>query len=275
MRYVRHAPAPPLDRNVDHLWYYDGLEVAHLRERVLPNGTFTLIFNLSETPRCLFPRDLDGPAQPFKRAWVSGAHSAYIVIDSLPNSSLMGVHFHPGGAARFLRIPGGELMDRVVELDAVWGPAASAIHLALLEAPDPQAKLRLLESFLLQRHRALADPDPAIQLALQLFSSQPCIHRIDHVVHATGISHRRFIERFTRQVGLGPKRFCRILRFQQVLQRLQRKQPVSWAALAADCGYYDQAHFIQDFRAFSGMNPSRYLVERGEHLNFVPVTFSR
>jgi len=275
MRYVRHAPAPPLDRFVDHLWYYDNLSVAHGMERVLPNGTFTLIFNLSDSPRRLFPCNQDGTEQAFKRAWVSGAHSGYIVIDVLAKSSLMGVHFHPGGAARFFDIPGGELLDRVVELDAIWGPTADAVHSALLEMPDPLAKLRLLEAFLLQRHRTLSEPDPAIQLALQLFASQPCIQRIDQVVHATGISHRRFIERFTSQVGLGPKRFCRILRFQQVLLRLQDGKPIPWASLAAECGYYDQAHFIHDFRAFSGLNPSRYLVERGEHLNFVPVTFSR
>ncbi len=86
-----------------------------------------------------------------------------------------------------------------------------------------------------------------------------------------GLSPKRFIQLFSQQVGLTPKVYCRVQRFQRVLQTVQLQQQVDWADVAAGCGYYDQAHFIRDFRAFSGFNPSAYLSLRGENLNHVPL----
>ena len=86
-----------------------------------------------------------------------------------------------------------------------------------------------------------------------------------------GLSPRRFIQVFREEVGLTPKLFCRIRRFQEVLGLIGRGQHVEWAEVALACGYFDQAHFIHDFRAFSGLNPKAYLAHRGEHLNHVPL----
>ena len=94
---------------------------------------------------------------------------------------------------------------------------------------------------------------------------------IGEMIGKVGLSPRRFVQVFTEEVGVTPKLFCRIRRFQQVLRRIQKERRVEWVDVATDCGYYDQAHFIRDFRAFSGLNPSSYLVQRGEHLNHVPV----
>lgn len=270
MRFATHQPGPPLDAFVDHFWYYDDLVVSHPRERVLPNGTFTLIFNLSPTPRRLFSREPDTPPRQFRRAWVSGAHSGFILIDALPGTSLMGVHFRAGGAARFLGLPAGRLRDTVVELDSIWSSQGVALWQALTEAQDPRAKFALLERELVARHHRLPSPDGLVAEALRRFGTTPGLARIDEVVASAGVSHARFIERFDRAVGLSPKRYCRILRFQEVLRRLEQRRPVSWVDLAGDCGYYDQAHFIREFREFSGLVPTRYLTEKGEYLNFVP-----
>jgi hypothetical protein len=121
MSIYRHIPAPPLNRYVDFFWYYVDLSPDHDREHVLPDGTFELIINLQETPRKLFHRADSTEHDAFKRGWISGAHSKFLVIDALPRSSMIGVHFKPGGAAAFLGLPAGELAGQVVELDAVWG----------------------------------------------------------------------------------------------------------------------------------------------------------
>jgi AraC-like DNA-binding protein len=85
------------------------------------------------------------------------------------------------------------------------------------------------------------------------------------------LSSRRFIQVFTDEVGLTPKLFCRVRRFQEAVRRIGTGQRVNWAIVALDCGYFDQAHFIHDFRAFSGLNPSAYAAQRTEHLNHVPI----
>ena len=94
---------------------------------------------------------------------------------------------------------------------------------------------------------------------------------IDNVAGELGVSHKHLIQRFRDEVGLTPKRFCRIRRFRSVLSAIQNQHTVDWADLACACGYFDQAHFIREFRDFSGLNPSAYLTQRGEYLGYVPV----
>jgi methylphosphotriester-DNA--protein-cysteine methyltransferase len=86
-----------------------------------------------------------------------------------------------------------------------------------------------------------------------------------------GFSQRRFIELFRDQIGLTPKAFCRVRRFQRILQAVHRRSEVDWAQVALDGGYYDQSHLIHDFRGFSGLTPATYLAAAAEHLNHVPM----
>jgi AraC-like DNA-binding protein len=86
-----------------------------------------------------------------------------------------------------------------------------------------------------------------------------------------GLSPKRFIQVFRDETGFTPKVFCRIRRFQQALGRMQGHRSVDWPGVALDSGYFDQAHFIHDFRAFSGINPSSYPAHRTPHRNHVPL----
>jgi AraC-like DNA-binding protein len=97
------------------------------------------------------------------------------------------------------------------------------------------------------------------------------MRRVSDVSGEIGLSPRRFIEVFKQQVGLTPKLFCRVRRFQRVLRRIYRREEVEWADLALSCGYFDQAHFIHDFKAFSGINPTAYVAAGGRHQNHVPI----
>ncbi len=271
MVYVTHIPGPPLAAFVERFWYYSGLCVAHGRERVLPEGTFELILNLESSPRYLYEDETGLQGTAYRRGWLSGAQTRYLVIDATPGTSLMGVHFRPGGAAPFLGFPASELADQVVEMDACWGAAADALRERLLGATSPAAKFRVLEGFLRKR----LDPDALARrevryLVSKLVQSAGC-GSISSLARELGWSHKHLIDRFRKEVGVGPKRLCRILRFQQVLRTIESGKGVLWADLAAACGYFDQAHFIREFQAFSGLNPKRYLHERGDYLNYVPV----
>lgn len=271
MEYVVQVPGPPLDRCVERLWFYAGLDVGHRRERVLPDGTFELMFNLSEEPRYLFDGDRAELGTPFRRAWVSGAHSRYLVIDALRGSSMIGVHFRPGGASAVLGMPSDLFRDRVVELEEVWGGCCRDLRDALLEAPTAKAKFLVLESELRRRMIRARPNGSALHHAVQRLSANPTSAMIASVARELGWSHKHLIQEFRRAVGLGPKRFCRIRRFQEILNRVEKGGAIEWAGLAADCGYFDQAHFIREFREFSGLRPTTYLRERGEYVNFVPI----
>jgi AraC-like DNA-binding protein len=110
---------------------------------------------------------------------------------------------------------------------------------------------------------------PAIDFTLGAFDRVPTAAKIGAVTNAVGMSAKRFIERFTKEVGLSPTRYCRIRRFQRALVRAHRGEHVDWPQLALDCGYWDQAHFIHEFRLSSGLTPTGYRASRTAFQNHV------
>jgi len=110
-----------------------------------------------------------------------------------------------------------------------------------------------------------------VGFALTLFGNMDRVRTIAEVTDQIGLSPRRFIQLFSGQVGLTPKLFCRVRRFQQVLKLIHTAGDFDWVDIAANCGYFDQAHFIHDFKAFSGINPTTYAASKTEHLNHVPI----
>ena len=272
MGIYRHFPAPPLNQYVEFFWYYVDLFPGHDREHVLPDASSELIINLQDTPRNIFDPRTRASQQSFKRGWLSGAHSKYLIIDALPASSMIGVHFKPGGVAPFLGRPAAELGNQVVELEDLWGAGVWQWRDRLLAATTATAKFQILERLLLQRLDAMVAEGvhrQAVMWAVSQYLAQPHARTVASVSRQLGFSQKHFIHLFRQETGLTPKLFCRVRRFHSVLAQIQTRQEVDWADVACACGYYDQSHFANDFVAFSGFNPTRYLRHRlkGE-LNF-------
>jgi AraC-like DNA-binding protein len=273
MIFCRQVPSPPLDGFVEHLWYFEGLEASHGMENVVPDGAFELIIDLRDEPRKLFERENISRHRSFRRGWMSGAHSRYIVIDVLPGASMMGAHFKAGGVAPFLGLPADELADRVVELEEIWGSEAAWWREQLLEARGGKAKLRLLEMLLarrLQRGKTPRFNESRVTQAVRRLERSGVPLAIGALADELGVSHKHLIAEFQRTVGLSPKIFSRIRRFQGVLGRIHEQKQVEWADVACACGYYDQAHFVHDFKEFAGLNPTEFLTHTLDDPRFIP-----
>ncbi len=267
-----YAPQGPLAEFVNCFWLTEGYSQPHQKERLLPDGSMALVVNLRENTTRLY----EGEDHDHCREWrcagvVSGAHSEYFVLDTAEQEHVIGVFFKAGGAFPFFEMPAGEVSNAHVPLEDFWGRRAGELRERLLEAATADAKFQILEQFLLAQAARPLERHPAVAYALGEFHGSPAGRTIADVAGQISLSARRFIEVFRDEVGLTPKLFCRVRRFQQVLRRVAQGRPVGWAGVAADCGYFDQAHFIRDFRAFSGLNPSAYLSVRNEHLNHVPI----
>lgn len=267
----RYRPGPPLDALVECLWYWEGAPRTHSKERLLPNGEPAIIFNLRDEPVRLYdPEDINRYSD-YGHAVLSGARSNCFVIDTEQQERVGGVQFRPGGAFPFLGMPLSEAEDISIALDDIWPGRAGEIRERLLATSDVGTMLLVLEQCLLQQLVRPLDLHPAVTYALGQFRSARHGGRVETVSEQIGMSARRFIELFHREVGLTPKVFCRVRRFQQVLHAVRGKKEVDWAQIALECGYYDQPHFIHDFRSFSGFTPSAYLARATLHLNHVPL----
>jgi AraC-like DNA-binding protein len=265
-----YVPKAPLRNFVERIWRYDGLVQAHDLERVLPTGTMQMIINLAEDTSRKYDPDDPRQVETLGGAILSGAHGGCFVIDTVGQASVCGVAFTPGGAAPFLGMPASEVRDLHVSLEEVMGKHARGLRECLLEA-RPEDRFSFLESWLFEQARGDLTQHPAVHYALTEFSGVPHTLSISEVTDRVGLSSRRFIEIFDQEVGLTPKLYARIQRFQYAIKLAQLSDEVDWADLAADAGYYDQSHMIRDFQEFSGLNPSAYLRDRGPHLNHVPL----
>jgi AraC-like DNA-binding protein len=252
----RRSPRPPLSEFVELLWLHENPIPSHASERVLPTGTTELVINLGDSTSGGF------------EALVAGPHSRFFVLDTSQPASIVGVHFKPSGAFAFLGLPLDELRNQHVPLESLWGNRATKLREQLITAQGSQTRLLLLERTLASWLQASPCRHPAVAHALASFSGGA--RRIADVVEETGLTSRRFIRLFNDEVGLTPKSFCRVRRFQRTVALLHGCEAVDWAETAAACGYYDQSHMIHDFRDFAGLSPASYLSRRSEHMNHVP-----
>jgi len=273
--YRRYTPPPPLAAYVNCIWYSHGFDGTHTRERLLPNGESGIVFDLCETPRI---HDTSTPktAEPCEEATYApavfcGARTDYFLLDTSQQERVAGIQFRPGGAFPFLGIPASEVACATYNLEDIWPKQAALIREQLLTATSIDAIFRILERMLLSRLHAGRSLHEAVIYGAAKLSRSSSSTRIQSITDQIGISARHFKELFQQQTGLTPKAFQRVRRFQHVLQTMRHPSAPQGADLAADCGYYDQAHFIHDFKHFSGMTPGEYLTIATPHLNHLPI----
>jgi AraC-like DNA-binding protein len=268
MVFQSFKPGAPLDAFVEKFWYYEGDARPFGKERIMPDGRMGLLINLSEDQLRVYDGRRPDRMESMRGISLCGPQAESFVIDTADQGRIMGVNFKPGGAFLFFPPPADELRNAHVSLDALWGNAAGDLRERLLAARTSAERFRLTELYLTRRAANRRPTHPAVEYALSEFRRAPG-RSIADVTERTGFSARRFIELFGAEVGLTPKVYCRLLRFRGALRRLHTGERIELADLAADCGYYDQAHFSNDFKLFSGFSPTAYLANRGPYINHV------
>lgn len=273
MIYLERKPSPPLDRFIRALWYANAPRIEHARERILPSGCVQVILNLNRDHFVDFPGDRR--TQPVSPALIVGARSIYEIVDTSDMADLIGIVFQPGGFGVFAGDAVHLFSNRSVDLEDVWGALARSLRDRLRELAGGHEKMRALEEVLLQRFAARLSRNPMVEFALTRFARGPCLATVREVARSTGWSERRFSQVFREEVGFSPKVWCRIQRFQRTVKRLHAGVDIPWSELALDCGFYDQSHFANEFRAFSGIDASTYSALRGKPwANHVPASES-
>jgi AraC-like DNA-binding protein len=189
-----------------------------------------------------------------------GAMTESISVPDSPDEEYVAVRFLPGGAYPFFRIPATELTDQSIELALLNGAQqARDISEQISETDD---RVAVLESYLLQRLRETRPADPRFLALTHAIWRNPCDLTVDSLTGLSGLSSRQLERKFLQQVGIGPKTLLRVLRFQKATRIASAIARPNWTAIAADCGYFDQAHLIRDFRKFTGHTPRGYFSGR-------------
>jgi AraC-like DNA-binding protein len=265
MKYLEREPGAALRPWVRSIWYARVTDFAHPRDRILPTGRAQLIVNLA---RDFIVDCQEGqPERSMAPALVVGQRSAYEIVETSDMADLMGIVFEPGALPVFLADAADRVTNGYVALgDVCYG--AGALRDRLREMKSAEARIECLEAFLRERIAARVNAGrgamhPAVEFALDELGRRPAVGRVTEVARSTGWSERRFSQIFREEVGFAPKVWCRIQRFQRVVRQLHRGATVEWPELALACGFYDQSHLANEFRAFAGVSPTGYSAVEG------------
>jgi AraC-like DNA-binding protein len=250
-----YKPPFPLSQYVEYLWRTSNVGISSSRQRVYPNGAMALVIHLKKPTASYY---FDDRVLTVRVPLLAGPYSISFHMDPSESTEVIGVLFRPGGARVFFPVEAHELHNNDVSLSEIFPAKADRLLNDLCVAAGEDAQFVVVEQYLSRKLKDAAPLHPAVRYAIEQLSGENALRSIRKIQLETGFSHTRFIQLFREQVGLTPKLFGRVRRFHALLGCIEKGLPVNWAELAADYGYFDQAHLIHDFHAFAGVTPLEY-----------------
>lgn len=271
MIYESYIPKFPLSQFIECIIYYEGVFFEHTVDRLLPNGDTEILIDFNDTPQFIYDNDSLKEIQACHNIWASGLRTEPITIPSGTNSRMMVIMCRKGMAYPFFPFPMDEISDCVLDADLIWGSSFAYLREKLLETKEVAGMFTLVEDFLTRNFLGSAVLNPCVEYALTEIIRRPDQINLAKLNAQIGYSQKHFIGLFKRHVGVTPKAYLKIMRFQKAINEIENSGNISWTNISQDCGFYDQAHFINDFKLFSGFTPEQYLRQKSDLLNYVPV----
>ena len=239
-------------------------------DKYLPDGTINIVFELAGVPKYIFDNATKRKIQKCSDVWFSGVLKDYITI-SASSEEMVVVVFKPGAGYPLTHQSAANFTDKVIPASEIFGEPILNLHHHLGAVTTPEDKFMVIENWLVGQFKQDDFYTKIIRYAINEIENAPSSIDISKLADKSGYSHKQFIQLFKKYVGITPKQFHRITRFNEILSAVESQEKIEWTFIAADCGYFDQAHFIKDFQSFSGLNPSQYLTDIGNYPNFFPV----
>jgi AraC-like DNA-binding protein len=255
MGYAEFPPDARLAAQVHCLWCYTSAGGAGT-ERIVPDGRPELIIHGASSYREILGAD-EGVLQP--PVLFAGQLTRPLHLRASGAATVLGVRFRPHGARAFIGRSMRELVDARVAPDFIDAEASGALAGRIGNAASDHARVREAEDFVLRRIETTAvSADGAVAECVALIERRRGEVELDALLELASLGRRQLERRFLDAVGIGPALLAAIFRFRSVFDLLERDAARPWTDAALAAGYYDQSHFIREFRRFVGCTPSEF-----------------
>lgn len=257
MFYREFRPSNRLAEHVKCFFVYQASSEAAFDDTVFPNGCMEIVFNLGDGH---WQTEVGAAyvTTPAVELW--GQIVKPLPIRSVGKNAMLGVRFNPHAGSAFVKDNIRQLHNQVVSYSDVAGKDVETLRQRLLNTEDWNVRISLVEHFLLtvlSGYQKKSDKRSIVTSVMQELKQDQFFDNIEKVANRYGITSRYLQKLFLQHTGLTPKLYCKINRFQNSLKLVSRKD-TSLTSIAFDCGYFDQSHFIREFKSFTGVTPSGY-----------------
>lgn len=268
MLYQKIIPNPLLKPFIEcfYIWEYEISSAAPVLVESPPSSFASIIFNYGDTYTVSNQQHSKLTIPHF---FITGQATGRYELSLSGKIGMFGIVFKPAALATFFNLPMFELTEERLDLKSVLGKDAEEIGARIAEASSNQQRLKLVENWLLQLHREKANEFDGIDFAANLILDRTGNIEIDEILGSVFMSRRQFERKFLQKVGVSPKYYIRIRRIGYVCNLLARQSKADWQLLIGAGGYFDQAHFIKEFKHFLGATPSEYFKYNKELVRFL------
>jgi AraC-like DNA-binding protein len=256
MVYQEYPIAEPLKPYVKVIWSMESDTTSAHPMRILPDSCVELVIHFRQPYKTTYSDSIT-EVQP--QSFVVAQMKNFIEIAPAGKIGMVCVRLTAHGAYHFFGLPMREISNRFTDLDFVWKGIAREIEDKIANAKDTGRRIQIIQHYLLNQLCKNGKHDATIDHCLDLIYSSRGQIRIEDLALHTGLSNRQLVRKFNDSIGLSPKEFARIIKFICSLRYLKQTNNMYLSQAAYDCGYYDQAHFIHDFKEYSGLTPTEFL----------------
>jgi len=267
MEFTRVKPHPDLDSFIECYWMMYSEDSAPLVEKIIPDGFTEIIFNYGD----VYKSKISGDWTLLSQNLLAGQLRTFFYLQNTGSTGSIAVKLKPAALTQLFGISMDEYLGKIVDLDSLPTPELKHLKEKIDDCVkfgynrEEQFVKRILDEYFAKLIQGASDNPLKGPLDL-IFSSNGLV-TVAEMAAASGVSERQLERLFKKYIGLSPKYYARIIRFNYIFQLIKSKEN-SWAEVVYQSGYYDQSHFIHNFKAFTGEDPSAYFFGEKNMANF-------
>jgi AraC-like DNA-binding protein len=259
MDYRVFNPSPELQPFVKCFWTLENTVTENpVKQRVVPDGCMEMIFHYGDLYRQYFE---DGSSVLQPKSFVFGQITRFLEIEPTGITGTISARFHPDGLLPFIQVPVSDLENKAVSLDELFGDAGRVLEEEVLSKNTNTGRIEIIETFLLSHLQSPHSIDKITKSCVDVILQSNGQLNLIELAEKHNINRRSMERKLSSVVGISPKQLAKIIRLQAALRMLEKKQFTSLTSLAYENGYYDQAHFIKDFKDFTGLSPKSFYAD--------------
>jgi len=261
MHFNRIEPPDGLKHLVECYWIVKSTDTTPSLQKIIPDGFPEIIFHFGDP----YKIELKSDWELQRNSLVAGQITKYFFLENTGTSDILGIKLKPAALTQLFDTDMSLLKDKVLALEDFGNHHVSQINQFIRQTQDNPSRIKIINDYFL-RLTEKAQKNP-IEKAIEIIFSSNGMLSISSICEQSEVTERQLERHFKKYIGLSPKFYARLIRFSYIFQVAQQKK-LSWAEVGIESGFYDQAHFIKNFKSFTGEDPSRYFFDEPNLANF-------